>query len=175
MAKSGPNFCTKGSSSPHLYLSLLLAVHWVSLPGHVDGDSGALHRSGGEGTLDWSGGGVFARSFADSGGEPGAAGAARFRRVASQEKVSLLSSSFVLKGDATHNQAMVHWTGENSSVSAISVHFNHGKLTLVIVAACPVHWQYWSATKTPTSVLSSDRCPHAQSAGLVHMYSIRAN
>lgn len=41
------------------------------------------------------------------------------RRVAGsrQEELKLNSSTFALTGDSSHNQAMVHWSGQNSSVS----------------------------------------------------------
>lgn len=34
-----------------------------------------------------------------------------------QEELKLTSSTFALTGDSAHNQAMVHWSGQNSSVS----------------------------------------------------------
>lgn len=35
-----------------------------------------------------------------------------------QEEFQLTSSTFALAGDTAHNQAMVHWSGQNSSVSS---------------------------------------------------------
>ncbi len=46
-----------------------------------------------------------------------------------QEELKLNSSTFALTGDSSHNQAMVHWSGQNSSVSDFYVHFKH-------------HWPY---------------------------------
>ncbi|KAL7375888.1 hypothetical protein ABVT39_026049 [Epinephelus coioides] len=114
------------SASAHICVFLLTTSAWMALPGPVRCGSGALiNRNGGEDrTFDIGGG--------DGGSPPGlpmvsdeetvsVESSPRFRRALSREKqMSLHSSSFVLKGDATHNQAMVHWTGENSSVSSLS-------------------------------------------------------
>lgn len=107
------------SAVAHLCVFLLTATTWMTLPGPVRCTGGALNRRGTE-DMDGGDGGSPLGLSTDSDEEAVSVGSSpRFRRALSREKqMSLLSSSFVLKGDATHNQAMVHWTGENSSVSS---------------------------------------------------------
>ncbi|XP_039995809.1 VPS10 domain-containing receptor SorCS1-like isoform X3 [Xiphias gladius] len=49
-----------------------------------------------------------------------------------QEEFQLASSTFALSGDTAHNQAMVHWSGQNSSVILMLTKyydFNSGRVT----------------------------------------------
>ncbi|XP_047459268.1 VPS10 domain-containing receptor SorCS1-like [Mugil cephalus] len=52
--------------------------------------------------------------------------------LSDQEEFQLTSSTFALTGDTAHNQAMVHWSGQNSSVILMLTKyydFNSGRVT----------------------------------------------
>ncbi|KAJ0033447.1 hypothetical protein NQD34_000554 [Periophthalmus magnuspinnatus] len=50
--------------------------------------------------------------------------------VPRQDELKLNSSTFALSGDSSHNQAMVHWSGQNSSVS-LPLHSVHSEALTV--------------------------------------------
>lgn len=88
--------------------------------------SGRRRRSGAdpEKTEPGEGASRSRRGMLKDGGQQGPGTGARDPDKATRfrmEELRLTSTTFALTGDSAHNQAMVHWSGHNSSVSRMEL------------------------------------------------------
>ncbi|KAM7408582.1 hypothetical protein PAMA_002345 [Pampus argenteus] len=92
-----------------------------------------------------------------SGFRPGGGEDASF---SDQEEFQLTSSTFALTGDTAHNQAMVHWSGQNSSRDSVLLHERLQKLQnnlfpLLVILMLTKYYDFNSGRVTESSLWRS--------------------